>query len=246
MITANGHVITPTIFPDKTSQVWKIPECVLESGTVYVQWYFEHEGELMHLLQLRRLLDTKGTSCKQYYLNLPFLPYGRQDKGTNNDSCFALSVFLDTLGDWDKVTTIDAHSWTMGVISIYPGVAIANAIKATGATAVCFPDKGASNRYKIDLRTIVLEKVREPSTGEIIGITVLKDDAPIATETSILIVDDICDGGRTFIESAKVLREHNPQATISLYVSHGIFSKGVQVLRDAGISRIFTKDGEVS
>jgi ribose-phosphate pyrophosphokinase len=43
-----------------------------------------------------------------------------------------------------------------------------------------------------------------------------------------LIVDDICDGGRTFIELAKVLR---PWTTgkIYLYVTHGIFSNGLDV-----------------
>jgi ribose-phosphate pyrophosphokinase len=44
----------------------------------------------------------------------------------------------------------------------------------------------------------------------------------------ILIVDDICDGGRTFIELAKKLR---PMTTgkIKLLITHGIFSKGIEV-----------------
>jgi len=32
---------------------------------------------------------------------------------------------------------------------------------------------------------------------------------------------------------------------VALYVSHGIFSKGLEPLREGGIKRIFTKDGEV-
>ena len=35
-------------------------------------------------------------------------------------------------------------------------------------------------------------------------------------------------------------------AEVHLYVTHGIFSKGLSVLRSSGIKRIFTKDGEVS
>jgi len=58
-------------------------------------------------------------------------------------------------------------------------------------------------------------------------------------------VDDICDGGRTFIESAGLLREAYPEADIHLYVSHGIFSKGTDVLFDAGIKTIHTIKGEV-
>lgn len=43
----------------------------------------------------------------------------------------------------------------------------------------------------------------------------------------ILIVDDLCDGGATFIEAAKCIREIVPAIYLSLFVYHGIFSKGV-------------------
>lgn len=62
---------------------------------------------------------------------------------------------------------------------------------------------------------------------------------------TICIVDDICDGGRTFIEAAKLLQRLEPKE-IHLYVSHGIFSKGLKVLTEAGISKIFTHKGEVN
>ncbi len=39
------------------------------------------------------------------------------------------------------------------------------------------------------------------------------------------IVDDICDGGRTFIELAKTLKEKGAEK-IYLYITHGIFSNG--------------------
>jgi ribose-phosphate pyrophosphokinase len=38
-----------------------------------------------------------------------------------------------------------------------------------------------------------------------------------------LIVDDICDGGRTFLEIAKILKARGA-SSIELYVTHGIFS----------------------
>ena len=42
-----------------------------------------------------------------------------------------------------------------------------------------------------------------------------------------LIVDDIIDGGRTFIELSKELvRKGIDKSQINLYVTHGIFSKG--------------------
>ena len=49
-------------------------------------------------------------------------------------------------------------------------------------------------------------------------------------------MDDICDGGRTFIELAKALKVDGPRS-VWLYVTHGIFSQGFGVF--AGI---FTTD----
>lgn len=48
----------------------------------------------------------------------------------------------------------------------------------------------------------------------------------------ILIVDDICDGGATFLKIAKEL----PNTNLYLYVTHGIFSKGL-----GDLSRYFIK-----
>jgi len=60
-----------------------------------------------------------------------------------------------------------------------------------------------------------------------------------------MIVDDICDGGATFILLAKELYAAGAKE-VNLFVTHGIFSKGLIPLYEAGIKRIFTQDGEAS
>jgi ribose-phosphate pyrophosphokinase len=45
-----------------------------------------------------------------------------------------------------------------------------------------------------------------------------------------MIVDDICDGGRTFIKLAKAIQNQRPNAKIYLVVTHGIFSAGFDEL----------------
>jgi len=47
-------VVKPTIFPDGTSQVWKLPLDGL--NYVKIKWQFESEGEIVHLDQLMHLL----------------------------------------------------------------------------------------------------------------------------------------------------------------------------------------------
>ncbi len=63
MISFENEVITPTIFPDKTSQVWKLPKELLTFAArdlekLVIKWDFEHEAEMMHVCQLATLFSS--------------------------------------------------------------------------------------------------------------------------------------------------------------------------------------------
>ncbi len=53
---------------------------------------------------------------------------------------------------------------------------------------------------------------------------------PVSHFEKILIMDDMCDGGGTFIAEAKYLREKGFKGELSLYVSHGLFTKPIPSL----------------
>lgn len=250
MIKLNGVDIVPTIFPDKTSQVWHLPESLLEAahkeGVAEVQWDFEYEGELMHVAQLKDLLDAWEIATS---LRMPYLPYARQDKRVSNETTFALSTFgkLINAMEWSSVTVLDAHNnWRANVIKnledIGPKFYIEKAYASCGADLILYPDEGARKRYEAyDIGPSVhAEKVRNQATGEIEKVVI---HGSVAGK-KILIVDDLADAGRTFIEIAK-LATANGTREIHLYVTHGLFTKGMQILRDACISRIFTWKGEI-
>lgn len=249
-IEAETLIIVPTIFPDKTSQIWKLDdEILLEIDNNFtITWEFEHEGEIIQLLQLMHLLYNRGIKAN---LQIPFLPYGRQDKEINNNTTFALRTFLTLLEKFKswvgEITTIDAHNPKIispTIKSLSADKDVQFAIEQTQCRLICFPDKSASTRgYNIlEKPNFYINKKRNQETGDIEGMF-LENDLYNLKEKTILIVDDICDGGRTFIEAAKLLKRENA-GDIHLYVTHGIFSKGLEVLRDAGIKRIFTRKGE--
>lgn len=237
MIKLNGQTITPTIFPDGTSQVWKLPDGLIGLQNI-VEWEFESESELIQVCQLGDLLGRKSK------LYMPFLPYGRQDKEVSNTTTFALHTFSHIISKFfSKIKTLDAHSPGYFYDSIYPSKEIKVAIESSGCTEVCFPDKGAKARYDVPLRTIVLDKKRNQLSGEIEGLVVESGEQHIRG-ANILIIDDICDGGRTFIEAAKVLYNLGA-STVNLYTTHGIYSKALDVLREAGIKEIYNRKGKV-
>lgn len=253
MISLNGHVIVPTIFPDNTSQVWKIEDSALADKDLFrIDWDFASEAEIMHLLQLKDLLEIKypGRRCELW---MSYLPYGRQDKEVKNDQTFALFTFswlLDIL-QFDKIYCFDPHSDVCeknvdNFTPLWPIQAVTLAIIETKADLLCYPDQGATKKYGSMFSKSYLHaaKARDPVTGEITGMELYYSHIQNPEGKTILIVDDICDGGATFIKLAYILFEHGAKE-VNLYVSHGIFSKGLQVLKDAGINKIYTKYGEV-
>jgi len=247
MIKLNGNPINITMFPDKTSQVWKLPEEILnETNFANVTWEFEHEGEFMHLAQLKRLLDRYGFTTD---LTMSYLPYARKDKGVSNSATFALYPFAKLLNTlkFNRVTLRDPHSDVAESLidnsSVeYPTKIINQIFLETKSDIMCFPDKGANEKYRplfSSIRALYGEKQRNPSTGWIEGYKLIGDPK----DKSVLIVDDICDGGATFILLTRQLKEAGVTNTC-LYITHGIFSRGLRTLKDSGIDRIFTQQGE--
>jgi len=95
--------------------------------------------------------------------------------------------------------------------------------------SIVFPDKGCSDRMRdtIDFKDfrhanyVVLDKKRELSTGKILGMKIV-EGTPSA---HCIILDDLCDGGATFMGAGECLRESGAER-VDLAVCHGIFSKG--------------------
>lgn len=256
MIKLNNYIVTPTIFPDQTSQVWKLPDNVLNADKFTITWFFENEAELMTLLSLRKLLILTWKSVELF---IPYLPYARQDKILSNNDTFNLSVFakLIRLFEFSKITAIDVHNqsrcnelfynfYNFKVNHLHEELFYSKNIDY-----IVYPDEGAYKRYHNDslkgyVNTLVGQKLRDPSTGHIAlnGWKLVNDRGDTMKCTTegqrFLIVDDICDGGATFIEIAKKIREEFKNPYIVLFVTHGLFSKGKQVLYDAGINEVLT------
>lgn len=243
MILLNGIEINPTIFPDKTSQVWKLPNEAFGASPDIITWSFENEAELFHVCQLADLV-------KNASLEMPYLPYGRQDKAVNNEETFALRTFARIINScgFRDVRFLDGHSAEASKLirnscDEFPSEAIEAAQRAVPGCLLAYPDKGAFDRYSpaYGNEAVLGDKVRDQSTGYISHFEISQADP---RERDVLIIDDICDGGMTFKILAKSLLDAGAES-VHLYVTHGIFSKGLDTLRESGISRIFTHEGEI-
>lgn len=188
-------------------------------------------------------------------LVIPYFPYARQDRVCVEGEALGAAVmanFINSL-NFSKVTIWDAHSdVSPALINKVTNVEQISLLERSeelsqrllqGELTLISPDAGASKKtIKISEKfngvpeVIQAQKVRNLKTGEIIKTEIIGD----VKGKSVLIADDICDGGRTFIELAKVLKS-NGAVEISLFITHGIFSKGLDVFEGL-IDRIYTTD----
>ena len=198
-------------------------------------------------------LGTKSKALKpdEIALYVPYFIGARSDRkflsGQSNYLKTVICPIINSQG-FSRVTVLDPHSdvleacidrfdkasnvsFAETAIKYYAG-------KGEEVTLVS-PDAGALKKiYDVAKAikcsdVIVANKLRDMETGKIIRTEVpgISEDAG---SKKFVICDDICDGGRTFIEIAKAIRYIRPKSiyndSIYLCVTHGIFSAGFEEL----------------
>lgn len=165
----------------------------------------------------------------------PYLPYARQDRVCSPGEALSLRVICDLINSqrYSRVEIWDAHSDVApALLSNCTNYHASRFLRrfTQGREILVSPDAGANKKVQecaklFRTQMVRADKTRSVATGEITGTVVYSEHVG---KQDFLIVDDICDGGRTFIELAKVLRPKT-DGKIYLYATHGIFSKGVEV-----------------
>lgn len=173
---------------------------------------------------------------------IPYFPAARQDRVMVQGEPLSVKVYADILNalNLNKVTVFDAHSEVTSAVlnnceSISNHTFIQEVIKNIGTDLILIsPDGGALKKiYKVSeylggVEVVECSKKRNVKNGKLEGFKVYEDDLK---GKDCLIVDDICDGGGTFLGLAKELKNKNA-GNLYLAVSHGIFSKGVEALNE--------------
>lgn len=210
---------------------------------------FENNGDLF---DLALLVDALRRKFPMHTLKLwvGYVPYARQDRVCNEGESLSIKVVADFINGlyFDAVCMVDPHSDVTTALFhravVVPQKKFADYMVLHAMphdTIIVAPDAGASKKAREFAKAgcysglVQAEKVRELSTGEILETRVQCEHVG---SKDFLIVDDICDGGRTFIELAKVLRPLT-DGKIKLFVSHGIFSAGEKVF-DNLIDEVYT------
>lgn len=207
------------------------------------------------IMELILLVDAfRRLEVNNIYLMMPYCPYAQQDRVCNQGEALSIAVFAKLINslNFKQVIIFDAHSTVAPAVidncfNIPPDDMIATVIKENPNIVLVAPDEGCSKKIEkiakgVGYKGKIIQclKSRNLENGELSNPRVLDDeylkDNP---NTELLIIDDICVGGRTFINLAQVFKEKYNISNIKLYVTHGIFSNGFEELTKY-FSKIYT------
>lgn len=212
--------------------------------------------DLFYIRSIADVIKFAGpNNTRLYRLMIPCMFGQRSDRRFSTFQSFDLKLITDIINECEfgKVSILDPHSdVTLALINNsekissfeYVEKAIKhyhdwNAAYHNGSVdpILVSPDAGAYKKvfeYGEKLRLPVVGAVKYRDKEGNVSLQFVGD----VKDKVCFIVDDLCDGGYTFIVLTKALKEQGARE-VYLYISHGIFSKGLWPLFEAGISRVY-------
>ena len=255
MIKIDGKEIDIGSFPDGSMLV-KYDHTYGDgtySRNADITWRYETDREFLCLIYLVKHLRSHGVEV--IYLYMPYIPNARQDRVKSREDVFTLKYFAEILNSLSltEVTVLDPHSSVSEALINNLTVVTAQQyliktlvkLSASGVKDLIafYPDEGCMKMRSnlVNLPYAFGIKKRNWETGKIEGLDVAGAVDQIAGR-DILIVDDICSRGGTFLHSAKKLKELGAK-DIYLYVSHceNTILDG-ELLTSGLIKKVFTTD----
>jgi ribose-phosphate pyrophosphokinase len=239
-------------FPDGQQSI-NIDQAIHENDVIELSSRLSNFKDLELIICANMALRNLGV--RKINLYVPYFLGARSDrKFTEGGINYLKDVICPIINSqkFKSVTILDAHSDVIeACIKNYKKIdniklvkfALIDIDNKNGARENLYlvsPDAGAlkkvynvAEHFKIE-NLIIASKHRDIKTGKII-----RTDVPGLTQEScrrnFVIVDDICDGGRTFLEIAKTIRSERNISIfgdkIYLVVTHGIFSTGFDELK---------------
>lgn len=228
------------------------PNALRLAQTIYINFYFTHDGEIMKLLLLVDAI--RRVSTAELILKIPYFPGARQDRVCYAGEALSVKVYADLINslNFKEVQVFDPHSEVLcallnniKVISNLAFVEHCVNLIAKGSRQVTFvsPDAGANKKIfnlcsqlnYLDIEVVRADKKRETKTGKVVATEVFADDLQ---GKDCIIIDDICSRGGTFMALAQELKKKNA-GNIYLIVSHYEGSADLRKLEDSGITHVY-------
>lgn len=211
----------------------------IESITIKPRTY--NPSFIVELSLLVNALRDEFPESVHFDLDLPYIPYSRQDRVCAVGDAFGLKVFADQLNslNFRYVIIFDAHSDVSPALinncinREVKNLFVLNPEFISKYSHLVAPDAGAYKKVNsiashFNLPVIPALKTRDTATGRLSNTVVVTEG--VENPSRLLVIDDLVDAGGTFLALGAKLKQTFPHTPIDLYVSHGIFAKGLNGL----------------
>lgn len=217
-----------------------------------VRLLFRYQGDAS-IVQLLLLTDAlKRAGAVNIDLLIPYFPGARQDRVCNPGEALSVKVYAGLINalQFSSVTVFDPHSDVTAAlldrVNVVKNHTLAKRVISSLGSDITLisPDAGANKKifelsaFLGGVPVVRADKIRDVRDGKIIATEVFAESLHSAT---CVIVDDICAGGRTFIELAKKLKQKGAERIV-LLVSHYEGSANEDALRQSGIDAVYCTD----
>lgn len=227
-ITGEGYKIIS--YPDGEKHL-KIDDLDLKKE-VRIECRITNSDDLFILMQLSDILNR--LEVKVHLLKIWYLMGMRCDRLFSTNEAFTLKLVANVINSFNSeiVEVIEPHSSRtrdlIDKVDLYYDTELYSMIEShNNSHIICLPDNGAVKRYGWVDKRIICEKTRDVSTGELKGFAIKYKSENMSCD-KIMVVDDLCDGGGTFVGIAELLRkEYNPKE-LCLAVVHAVQEEGLK------------------
>jgi ribose-phosphate pyrophosphokinase len=224
-----------TVFPDGEPHIKLAPVDRKEDYLVICR--ITNPSELFILMQVANILNRQGV---EWDLEIRYLMSQRMDRVITFEEAFSLELVANVINSFNarRVVIFEPHS-DRAIKLINRSVADPKSDlfnELFHGKIICYPDDGAARRYmRSDVKPngyLIMEKKRDlENKGKIISLEVKElDQTAYESARPIIITDDLCDGGGTFVWAAEILRKEFPNRTLEILVRHMVNPAGLEKL----------------
>lgn len=235
-------------FPDGQPHI-SFPEPIDRKEGVRIVCRIRNEEELF---KLRLVADVANRCSHVEEIEILYLMAARTDRILSFEEPFTLKMVAEDINKIGARVLIHEPHSDESLRLINRGIAkraLVNEILYGNKyiednTTIVYPDKGAYLRYSWMYKafnSLVCRKTRNPKDGSLSGFSIINPE--LYKEGPMIVLDDLCDGGGTFLGIEEKLRVLNPPS-ITLAVTHAVQKKGIERVAEVYDKVIITNSYE--
>lgn len=211
--------------------------------------HFTDRGEKLYTNDILAALYQAVEAVKVHFspcsllLKMPYVPYARQDRSFSSGDAIGVRFFAKMINGmgFSSVSILDPHSEV--VVGLLDNVCVTKSVavmrsayREWGDKWIVAPDLGASKKAEEFAQAVgakgVIQCMKVRNGSKVETTVLVHEKFADSWIDHAVVVDDICDGGATFIATSEALSEYLDIDKLDLVVTHGIFSAGFDKLLD--------------